>query len=364
MFTPRILGTYPFAKLLLGATLALTGLLSAAQGTGVPPWLQTPWKESTPMPEPLEELYATPVGNGIFVFGGLSKGIIPKGLVYHFDAGTAKWEKRKNMALPAHHTAVAQMNGKIFLIGGFVQEGAVIGWKPIADAMEYDPANDTWRALAPMSVARGSAVAMAVNGKIYVIGGSGMSPGETPRAVNPFEPQRTMNLVEEYDPATNTWRTRTPMSTPRNHAFFGEVGGKIYVIGGRVGTPFVGTSSSTDVTEVYDPATDKWGAPLAPLPTSRSGGASGVYNGRIYTAGGEFQDGRMMAAFRAVEAYDVASNTWITMPKMLIPRHGLAGAFVGSTFHLISGDVQSSAPGGPQTTTPRHDVLDVSALPK
>jgi N-acetylneuraminic acid mutarotase len=345
--------------------LMLAAVSASAQAPApLPPWLPTPWKAVAPIPEAAEELYAVTIGQKMYVFGGISRGVIPKGDVMVYDAQTDTWTKKRPMAVPAHHTAVAALNGKIYLFGGFATETGVVGWKPIADAMEYDPEPDTWRALPPLSIARGSAVAEVVGGKIYVIGGAGMNAGEAPRAIHPFEPQRSVDLVEEFDPATNTWRQRASMPTPRNHMFSGTVDGKIYVMGGRVGTPFIMSATNTDVVEVYDPAKNAWGAPRAQMPTPRSGGASGVYGGKIYAAGGEFQDGRMMAAFRTVEAFDPATNSWSTLPRMIVPRHGHAGGFLGSNFHIVSGNVQSAAPGGPPTQTPRHDKLDVSAVPK
>jgi N-acetylneuraminic acid mutarotase len=98
---------------------------------------------------------------------------------------------------------------------------------------------------------------------------------------------RAVATNEVYDPATDRWMARNPMPTARNHSAVGVVNGKIYVIGGRVGSVFMSTGSNTDIVEEYDPARDQWGGIRAPMPTPRSGGAWGVHNGRIYVAGGE-----------------------------------------------------------------------------
>src|SRR5205809_5647416 len=150
------------------------------------------------------------------------------------------------------------------------------------NAWEYDPAADTWKALAPMPTRRGSPVAATVNSKIYVIGGATTHPGSTEPAVLPTRPHRSVGTVEEYDPATNTWRARSPMPTARNHAAIGVVNNKIYVIGGRVGAAFIGVASNTDVVEEYEPATDQWGAVGARMPTARSAGAGGTDGNRTY----------------------------------------------------------------------------------
>jgi hypothetical protein len=87
--------------------------------------------------------------------------------------------------------------------------------------------------------------------------------------------------------------------------------------------------------------------------------AWGVHGGRIYVAGGEYQDDRLMAAFRALEAYDPAANRWASLPRMPVPRHGLAGAVIGNRLHLVSGDVQSAGVGGnTQVHTDSHDAFE------
>jgi N-acetylneuraminic acid mutarotase len=205
---------------------------------------------------------------------------------------------------------------------------------------------------------RGSPVAAAVGDKIYVIGGVNILPGATETALGFNTPQASVGTVEEYDPATNTWRERSPMPTPRNHTTAAAVNGKIYVIGGRVGAAFIGLASDISVVEEYDPATDKWSAPRARMPTARSALGSGVINGRIYVAGGEFQDPHMMATFKAVEAYDPATDSWSILPSMPVSRHGLAAGVIGNRLILVGGDVQSSGTGM-EVSTGEVDALNI-----
>jgi N-acetylneuraminic acid mutarotase len=210
-----------------------------------------------------------------------------------------------------------------------------------------------------MPTKRGSPVAAAAGGKIYVIGGASMHPGSAETSIHPARPHRALGIVEEYDPATNTWRPRSPMPTARNHAAVGVVGGRIYVIGGRLGAGFISVASNTDVVEEYDPAADQWGAVKARMPTARSATAWGVHGGRIYVAGGEFQDDRLMAAFRALEAFEPAANRWAILPRMPVPRHGLAGAVIGNRLHLVSGDVQSSGLRNVNVHSDSHDAFEI-----
>jgi N-acetylneuraminic acid mutarotase len=153
------------------------------------------------------------------------------------------------------------------------------------------------------------------------------------------------------------------MPTARNHVGVGVVNNKVYVVGGRVGAAWITMASNTDVVEEYDSAADKWSSLRARMPTARSGGASAVWNGRVLYAGGEFQDARMMGAFRALEAYDPVTNTWALLPSMPLPRHGVAGAVIGNRFHLVSGDLQSAGTGHDMHTN-AHDVFEFDGSAK
>src|SRR5215211_4589428 len=320
-----------------------------------------PWTRLAPFPEPAEEVLGAVANGKFYVFAGLAPGWTPMGLVYEYDPAANKWTKKKPMPIASHHVAFAVLDDKIYGFGGYrLPESGPPAWVPLDNAWEYDAANDSWKALAPVPHRRGAGAAAAVNGKLYFVGGAGLPDGSKDVGVHPTRPQAVTGRVDEYDPATNSWVQKASMPTPRNHHVVAGVNNKIYAIGGRIGAAFISSgSSNTDVVEEYDPATNAWGGPKAKMPTPRSAGGSGVYNGRIVVAGGEYQDSRMLAAFKVVEAYDVATNSWQTLPPMQFPRHGLAAGVVGSRLHVASGDVQSAGNGG-QVHVEYHDALELA----
>lgn len=318
------------------------------------------WSRAAPFPEPSEELYGIAAGGKLYVFGGLAPGWKPKGLVYEYDPAGDKWTKKKNMPVASHHLALAEYNGKIYIFGGFkYPDAGAAAWQPMDNAWEYDPAADSWKALAAVPTKRGAANAALINGKVHVIGGSGLHPGSKETVVHPARPHRALGVNEVYDIASNQWETRQTMPTPRNHAAAGVVGGKIYVIGGRLGSAFITRASNTDIVEVYDPATDQWGDLKAPMPTPRSAGAWGTFKGRIYVAGGEQRTSDFQRTFRTVEVYDPAVNRWTKLPPMEFPRHGLAGDIINGRFHLVSGDAASGGAPGTHIDSEVHEVLDI-----
>ena len=274
------------------------------------------------------------------------------------------------MPRSAHHAAVATANGKLYVIGGFVppkdtQIPTGGAWEPIADVWQYDPAADSWKSLAPSPTKRGAAVAVEVGGKIYVIGGATTVADSKDPYFTFFGPSLVLTTNEVFDPATNKWESRKPMSVARNHAYAAAVSGKIYVIGGRTGHAFILSATNTDVVEEYSPVSDMWSAPKERMPTPRSGGAWGTDGRRIYVAGGEVTTKELVGAFRAVEAYEPATNSWISLPPMPMPRHGIAGAVIGNEFHLVSGMIQSAGALSfldphLEVHTGEHDVLELN----
>ena len=107
-----------------------------------------------------------------------------------------------------------------------------------------------WILKADMPTARSHLVASVIDGKIYVIGGSGN------RAL--------LSAVEVYDPATNTWARKADMPTARWGFSTSVVDGKIYAISGSIGH----YRDITPRVEAYDPVTDTW-TRKADIPTAR-----------------------------------------------------------------------------------------------
>lgn len=321
---------------------------------------QPHWVKLAPFPDPCPELIGAAANGKLYVFGGLL-GPAVKGLVYEYDPAANVWTKKKNMPLPAHHAMAVGYGDKVYLFGG----GGIVtsrgpNWVPLDNSWEYDTVHDTWKALAPMPTPRGAGVAALVGTKVYVIGGASVHPGAKLVSLTPTGPHRSLDANEVYDIPTNKWEKRSPMPTGRNHMAVGVVNGKIYVIGGRVGSVFV-VASATDIVEEYDPATDTWGYAKARMPTPRSGLTFATHAGKIYVVGGEYLNNLIVGAFRDIEAYDPVADTWSILPPMELPRNAPASAVIGNRLYIISGQMQSGSIGGEALASSETDALDFSA---
>ena len=348
----------------LRCLFALAALLVAPALAGA----EVKWESAAPFPSPSEELLGATAGGKMYLFAGLAPGFVPRGWVYEYDAASDKWTQKNPMPVPVHHAMFTAYNGKIYGFGGFSgihkagdNPSAPFAWLPMSNAWEYTPATDTWKPLAPMPTKRGGGAAAVVNGKIYVIGGFTLdNPADVAITVVPANtPHHNVGTVEEYDPATNRWKTMAAMPTPRNHFLLAPVNNKLYAIGGRMGAGFISNmyvTTNTGVVEEFDPATNSWNMQHAHMLTPRSSLSGGAYNGKIVVAGGELQTPEMSSTYRAVESYDPVTNRWSVLPPMQVSRHGMAGAIIGNKLHLVTGDVQSALTGL-NVSSPRHDVL-------
>jgi N-acetylneuraminic acid mutarotase len=320
------------------------------------------WRMATPMPSAQGEITSAVIGKKWYVMGGYDgPNVQARGIVMVYDAANDSWTSKQNMLIPAHHAAAVALNGKIYVFGGFVGRPGGKAWQPIPSAVVYDPENDSWKELAPMPTPRGSAVAVALGGKIYVIGGAHANiPGKP--MTEPLwvgVPTIVVGTVEVYDPATNSWQSRAPMPTGRNHFMAAAVDGKIYAVDGRLGMPFVTMSDVTDLVEMYDPATDTW-TYKGRSPTRRGDVAGDVYNGKIYVTGGEYEEPAGKLTFWAFEAYDPKTNSWQVLPHMQIARHGFVANFIDNDFHVAGGSFQSDGEPGIFSQMATHEIFTVA----
>ena len=112
------------------------------------------------------------------------------------------------------------------------------------------------------------ATAVALNGKIYFVGGK-------PFVFNAAQPR-----LIEYDPATGVWTQRANLPVPIARAGATALNGKLYVIGG-----YTGSATVENATQVYDPASNSWSL-LGDLPTSRYGLGLAALGNEIYAVDG------------------------------------------------------------------------------
>jgi hypothetical protein len=148
---------------------------------------------------------------------------------------------------------------------------------------------DSWNTKTAMRQARWGLGAVAVDGKIYTIGGQTDDHGY-------------VGTNERYDPKKDAWFTLKSMPTPRSNFGIAAYQGKIYCIGGN-------TADVLNVNEVYDIAADSWSAKTS-LPVSGSNVQAHVVDEKIF-----------VIASRLLYMYDPITDSWTqkdSLPKTIV----------------------------------------------
>jgi N-acetylneuraminic acid mutarotase len=230
-------------------------------------------------------------------------------------APPGSWTMKAPLPAARNETAAVAVNDKIYVMGGNFPGKNY----DVAVNEEYDTAADRWRTLAPMPGGLNHLALAALGGRIYALGGF-TSNGHKGVSASVFE----------YDIAGDTWRTLAPLPTPRGSVSAAAVGGKIHAFGGRKNeTEVVATH------EVYDPATGRWSA-AAPLPKGRDHMAAVTVGGKIHVVGGRFGENEDMTGLHDI--YDPATDTWTSAPPVPTPRGGGAGALYQGLVVFLGGE--------------------------
>ena len=319
-----------FATIAISTLLVLASAGAPAQGT---------WKQGPPIPQGANEVIGANVGGSVYVYGGQDPTGKAMGIFWKFDPATSQWTQLPSNPVPVHHGAAAAVGNKFYVFGGFrLPDSGKNAWWPEDKAWVYDTGKGTWSALPPMSQPRGALAAVAVGTKIYVSGGAKIPEGmKLPDGLSGGGPVELLATLEMFDTDTNKWTTLRPMSLPRNHHSVAYADGKIYAVGGRVGSCFSnGWSSNVSMNEAYEIASNTWTTRL-PMPTARSGTGAEALDGKIHVLGGEGWVEEFGGVFRAHEVYDPKTNSWAKVARMLTPRHGFATAQVGNRIYAVSG---------------------------
>lgn len=213
--------------------------------------------------------------------------------------------------------APAQARGGCAAVG---QDGLIyvflpdLGSGPNA-SYTYNPSTNSWTAIAtlPASVWEGAAVC-APDGRIFVFGGElsykGYNCGTAPRP----RPASRCDLVQIYDPSSNTWSNGTPIPVATLQlAAVSARDGNIYLFGGTDDA----SSNPLNNVQIYHPATDTWSAGT-PMPATRNQfGAALAPDGKIYLVGGKQSYYNSDPPFFAtVYIYDPAFDSWSDGPSL------------------------------------------------
>jgi N-acetylneuraminic acid mutarotase len=285
------------------------GVPNAPVATGTPTE-----DELEPMPIPRGEHGVGVLGDEVYVMCGFTPSVISQMQVYTPE--TDSWRDAADVPVVCHHPNVATVGDRLYILGFHAGMG-----QRVADgtSFAYDATADEWTEVAsqPPGTERGAACVTTFQDKVYVFGGTN---------------DIALAEASTYDPATDRWEALPLLPMPRHHCIAAVVNDLIYIVSGRdVVIEEVHTESF-----VFDPVAQTY-EEVAPILTPRGGAAGGELGGRIYVFGGEGNDDDPRGIFHEAEVYDPASDTWMSLPDMQVPRHGFGAAVIGDRMYLPGG---------------------------
>lgn len=229
------------------------------------------WASAHSIPSPNNHSGAAVAAGKLYTYGGISRS------TYVYDPINGSWSPVATMLFGHSNTAaVGVINDKIYVAGG----------ETAGNAMEvYDPAANTWTALAPMSVPRNHCAGGVIDGKFYVVGGRPTAEANT--------------ALEVYNPQTNSWSRLASMPTGRSGLAAAGVNGELWTFGGEV--------IFNGAVEVYNPSTNAW-RQLPAMPTPRHGIWASVIGNKIHLPGGATEQNYGPTSFNDVFIVDTTAT--------------------------------------------------------
>jgi N-acetylneuraminic acid mutarotase len=274
------------------------------------------WARKTDMPTARWKLSTSAVNGKIYAIGGIVGIDVHTATVEEYDPVADRWIRKSDMPTRRNCLSTAVVDGKIYAIGGIDSDTCAL---PTVE--EYDPVKDEWTKKADMPTARWGLSVSAVKGKIYAIGGE----EGCGRVI--------FQTVEEYDPVSDKWTKKADMPTRRVNLYTSVVNGKIYAIGGGNVQHDLVDYDGLSVVEEYDPATDTW-TKKSNMPTARWSLCTSAVNNRIYAIGGA--DRRVPSG--VVEEYNPATDTWVKKKENTPTlRAGTSASVVDGKIYVIGG---------------------------
>ena len=295
------------------------------------------WTNINQSPQAKSEAQLVTYGGEYYIFTGFKPNIKIAPSVDKYNPATNTWTALAPMptvngtTTAVTHQGVAVVDDKIWHVGGRVGDNP----GPVTDAVWiYDISKNSWSPGPKLPLRRGGGGLGRLGRKLHYVGG--------------FDENASCNvdihLVYDLDnPAAGwqDWTSRSPMPLARVH--FGTVvyGGKLYTVGGQNGHDGCGGGANGKLLHVYDPITDQWSR-LADLPgvDSHLEPNTFVHNNKIVVVGGQ-------SFGKTVWEYDPATNKWTVLNQMELPL-----ALLAPGTRVYNGNLYVLNGGAPGTSSP------------
>lgn len=258
------------------------------------------WQKCNPLPEAMAPVTAR-IGDKIYVLNttwDLSKA----GSLYEYDIKRNSWKQKSGMSVIRYGFSAVAMNGKVFAIGGIADTSGT----PTSVVEEYDPVLDKWIVKSPMPTARYLMTACGFENKIYVFGGF----------IRGFD--NDIDVLEVYDPATDKWQKKSSMPTKRSFNLISIINRNLYLF-------------SKNGFDKYNPETDKWTSTSSHEHTNCEIVRAAMVDNEIYA----IINRRGVASY--LSKYNPATDSWVNLKSLFYHKMDFSFAAFGKRLYIIGG---------------------------
>jgi len=221
-----------------------------------------------------------------------------------------------------HETSGVAVNGKMYVIGGR-------GHQPID---VYDSASNSWSKAAKPPIEMHHFQAVAIDNTIYVVGA----------ATCCFPKETNITNVYEFDTQTGQWSkgAAIPANRLRGSTAAAVHNKKIYIVGGNTQGHSGGAVNWFDE---FDPATGQW-KQLADAPDARDHATIAVVGDKLVVAGGRRSayPNTFGNTVDRTNVYDLKQQRWQTAANIPTQRAGTMAVGVGHELVVIGGESKAS----------------------
>jgi len=152
-----------------------------------------------------------------------------------FDVSLGSWAELPRLQTSRSGCAAAAAGSCLYVVGGWRGEarghrhrrmsvplaGPPAGWL-VASPERFDPVRGRWEVLPDLPTPRSDCAAVTVDNLLYVLGGSTVHGGKL----------TCLSSFERFDPKVGLWCKLPPMPTPRDCLAVAVLDGRLYVLGG------------------------------------------------------------------------------------------------------------------------------------
>jgi len=257
------------------------------------------------------DIFSVPCREKLYVAGGWAGawGLPPQAHVldelFAYDRQSEYWSIVSRMQIPRRYNGIAEMDGRVWVIGG---ETRIAGWAGEGQVLYtveiYDPASATWSAGPSLNIARTDPFVVSCNGRIYAIGGAAHNAGPK------------LDSVESIGPGESAWRFETPLFEPTRQGHACVLDGVIYC-------------ASIDGIFAFDSVGGHWDEDLPQPGAIGQGPLAAAYRGEVWLMGG-YGDKR-------TRCYNPRTRIWRAGPDLPAGQAWGAAAVMDEQLIIVGG---------------------------